>query len=196
MRVYREPRQAVNADSVSLSVEPGGYLQWSEQDPTTNDIICAPGSFVSTEATQDLLKFLNKPRESINFRYVDVLRGGWLPTSANSLFYERCVPLADRSQCHSFRWVSQLGSRLSTHLALISFDRQSIPQEHQAFWNISVLQACEEFSSNMRRRVESDEDSEKAKTLQDATDGASAELLNGVGIRHDLVVAVVQKPKT
>lgn len=93
-----------------------------------------------------------------------------------------------------FRWVAQLGSRLSQDLALISFDRQEILKEHQAFWSISVLQACEEFSSNMRRRAKSDEDIEKSKTLQDVADRASAELLNGVGIHQELVVAVVQKP--
>ena len=48
--------------------EPGGFLQWSEQDPTANDIIRAPGSMVSDEATHGLLEFLNKPQESINFK--------------------------------------------------------------------------------------------------------------------------------
>lgn len=90
--------------------------------------------------------------------------------------------------------MSQLGSRLSKDLAFISFDRQKILKEHQAFWSIGVLQGCEEFSSNMRSRAKSDEDIEKAKILQDAADRASAELLNGVGIHQELVIAVVQKP--
>ncbi|KAL8696263.1 MAG: hypothetical protein Q9201_007747, partial [Fulgogasparrea decipioides] len=138
---------------------PGGYLQWSEQDPTANKIIRAPGSMVSTEATQELLSSLSKPQENINFK-----------------------------------WVSQLGSRLAQNLVLMRFDRQEIIKEYQTFWSISVLQGCEEFSSNMRRKAKSDEDLDKAAKLQDAADRASAELLNGVGIHQELVVAVVQKP--
>lgn len=34
-----------------------------------NEIICAPGSVVSTKV-KDLLTFLNKPQDSIDFRYV------------------------------------------------------------------------------------------------------------------------------
>ena len=88
--------------------------------------------------------------------------------------------------------MSQLGSRLSQDLALISFERQKIRQEHQAFWSISVLQGCEEFSSNLRRSAKSEEDVEKAAKLLDTADRASTELLNGVGINQELVVAVAQ----
>lgn len=107
--------------------------------------------------------------------------------------HNRYVQLADRRVYSSLRWVSQLGSRLSKGLEFISFDRREITNEQQAFWSISVLQACEEFSSNMQRRAQSNEDIAKAKALEDITDRASAELLNGVGIHQELVIAVVQK---
>ena len=91
--------------------------------------------------------------------------------------------------------MSQLGSRLSKDLAFISFDRYKITEEQQAFWSVSVLQFCEEFSSNMRRRAQSHEDIAKAEALADDTERASAELLNGVGIHQELVVTVLQKPR-
>ena len=91
------------------------------------------------------------------------------------------------------RWVSDLGARLSEEHTLVSFDRIEIPDVHQSFWSVSILQACEEFSSNIRRKAKSEEELEKSAKIEAAVHRASVELLNGAGIHQELVVAVVQK---
>lgn len=90
--------------------------------------------------------------------------------------------------------MSKLGDRLSQYLDLINFDRHVIRSEHQSFWDITVIQLCEEFSSNLRRQASSEADVDKAVKLQDAAERASVELLNGIGIHQELIVAVAQKP--
>lgn len=78
----------------------------------------------------------------------------------------------------------------------MAFDRYSSLDEHQLIWSIGVLQACEEFGSNLERNARNEEDIERAKKLQSAAEGASAEMLNGVGIYSELVTAVAQKDAT
>ena len=89
--------------------------------------------------------------------------------------------------------MSELGARLSQQHSLVSFDRIEIPDEHQSFWSVSILQTCEEFSANMRRKAKSEEDLEKSAKIEAAVHRASVELLNGAGIHQELVVAVIQK---
>lgn len=60
-------------------------------------------------------------------------------------------------------------------------------------WDIGVLQACEEFASNLKRNAKTNEDVERAANLHDSAERASIEMLRGVGIYSELVVAVVQK---
>ena len=50
-----------------LFLEPGGYLHWTEQDPRANRIIGAPSTGTSAPYTEEALRFLDKPREGINF---------------------------------------------------------------------------------------------------------------------------------
>ncbi|KAL8941880.1 MAG: hypothetical protein Q9216_001990 [Gyalolechia sp. 2 TL-2023] len=134
--------------------EPGGFIQWSEQDPTTNRIVVAPGVPRSSQATKEVLSFLT-----------DL----------------------------GLMWVSELGDHLGRHAKLVAFDRYRALNEHQLRWSIGVLQACEEFASNLDRNSRGDEDAERAAGLRNAAESASVEMLNGVGIYSELVVAVAQK---
>ncbi|KAI4189678.1 MAG: hypothetical protein L6R41_001287 [Letrouitia leprolyta] len=142
-------------------LRPGGFIQWSEQDPTANRIVVAPDAPTSSRFTEEIMSFLNNPRQTINFE-----------------------------------WVSKLGENLSQQAKLVAFDRYSSLDEHQLIWSIGVLQACEEFGSNLERNARNEEDIERAKKLQSAAEGASAEMLNGVGIYSELVTAVAQKDAT
>ncbi|KAL9013392.1 MAG: hypothetical protein Q9173_001908 [Seirophora scorigena] len=138
--------------------EPGGFIQWSEQDPEANRLIVAPGVSCATQATQDVLKFLNAPRQTI-----------------------------------SFEWVSRLGEYLNAHARLVAFDRFGSSNEHQQLWSIGVLQACEEFASNLERKAQSKADTERAAELRSSAEKAAVEMLTGVAIYSELVVAVAQK---
>ncbi|KAL8945212.1 MAG: hypothetical protein Q9211_000262 [Gyalolechia sp. 1 TL-2023] len=90
-------------------------------------------------------------------------------------------------------WVSGLGDHLGRQAKLVTFDRYKALNEHQLLWSIGVLQACEEFASNLERNARHKEDVESAAGLRSAAESASAEMLNGVGIYSELVVAVAQK---
>ena len=90
-------------------------------------------------------------------------------------------------------WVSQLGERLNRYARVIALDRYESLNEHQLLWSIGVLQACEEFASNLERNSHSQEDAERAASLRSAADRAAVEMLNGVGIHSELVEAVAQK---
>ena len=61
------------------------------------------------------------------------------------------------------------------------------------FWCVGVLQASEEFSINLLKNAESDDQKKLALSLQESSERAAGELLNGVGIHQELVVAVAQK---
>ncbi|KAL8671558.1 MAG: hypothetical protein Q9168_003943 [Polycauliona sp. 1 TL-2023] len=156
---FRTKKMTNRAPSTLL--EPGGLIQWTEQNPDANRIIVAPGVSTSTHGTEEVLRFLEKPRKTI-----------------------------------SFEWVSQLGHRLSTNARLVAFNRFESLTEHQQLWSIGVLQACEEFASNLERNGRSPEDAERVAALRSAADKAAGEMLNGVGIHSELVVAVAQKDST
>ncbi|KAL9022346.1 MAG: hypothetical protein Q9185_000461 [Variospora sp. 1 TL-2023] len=141
-----------------LMSEPGGFIQWSEQNPKANRLIVAPDVSCSTQATQDVLNFLNAPRQTIDFE-----------------------------------WVSRLGEYLDVQARLVAFDRFGSSNEHQQLWSIGVLQACEEFASNLERKAQSNGDIERAAELRNSAEKAAVEMLNGVGIYSELVVAVAQK---
>ena len=66
-------------------------------------------------------------------------------------------------------------------------------EQHQAFWNVSVFETFVEFISNLARKAEAKEDVEGLARLQEVEKKAAAELLNGVGIHCELVVAVARK---
>lgn len=91
------------------------------------------------------------------------------------------------------RWVSQLGERLSKHARVVATNRYESLNEHQQLWNIGVLQACEEFATNLEGNGQSSEDVERATKLRIAANRAAVEMFNGVGIHSELVVAVAQK---
>ena len=91
------------------------------------------------------------------------------------------------------RWVPQLGERLSKHARVIALDRYESLNEHQQLWSIGVLQACEEFASNLDRSGQTSENSRQAANLRSSADKAAVEMLNGVGIHSELIVAVAQK---
>ncbi|KAL8833984.1 MAG: hypothetical protein Q9170_003986 [Blastenia crenularia] len=160
--------------------EPGGFIQWSEQDPTANRVVVAPDVPTSSQYTQEVMSFLRNPRQVINFEY------GIGPPAVDNSFMAN-------SPC---RWVSKLGDHLSQQAKLVAFDRYTALKEHQLIWSIDVLQACEEFGSNLERNARGKEDIERAEDLRSAAEGASAEMLNGVGIYSELVVAVAQKDAT
>lgn len=63
-------------------------------------------------------------------------------------------------------------------------------------WSVEVLQACEEFASNLERKAQSNGDIERAAELRSSAEKAAVEMLNGVGIYSELVVAVAQKDST
>ena len=81
-----------------------------------------------------------------------------------------------------------LGNILNRHFNLLAFDRRVVSEQHQAFWNVSVFEAFAEMVSNLSRDVEK-KDGNTAR-LQDVERRAAAELLSGVGIHCELVVAV------
>lgn len=63
-------------------------------------------------------------------------------------------------------------------------------------WDIGVLQACEEFASNLKQNAKTDEEIERAAKLRDAAERASVEMLNGAGIYSELVVAVARRDRS
>jgi len=158
--IWRDATSKPFVSNVVKMLKPGGYIQWSEQDPTVNRIVHAPDTSTPDKGTQEILDFLAAPRGDINFK-----------------------------------WISQLDAILSEHLDLITFDRHEIPNEHQVFWSISVMQACEEFGSNLLKNAKNEKDKEIVQNLQISADKAAGELLNGVGIHQELVVAVARKPQ-
>ncbi|KAL8989549.1 MAG: hypothetical protein Q9177_001585 [Variospora cf. flavescens] len=93
-------------------------------------------------------------------------------------------------------WVSRLGEYLDVQARLVAFDRFGSSSEHQQLWSIGVLQACEEFASNLERKAQSNGDIERAAELRSSAEKAAVEMLNGVGIYSELVVAVAQKEST
>ncbi|KAL8651931.1 MAG: hypothetical protein Q9210_002986, partial [Variospora velana] len=93
-------------------------------------------------------------------------------------------------------WVSRLGEYLNVQARLVAFDRFGSSNEHQQLWSIGVLQACEEFASNLERKAQSNGDTERAAELRGSAEKAAVEMLNGVGIYSELVVAVAQKDST
>ncbi|KAL8901480.1 MAG: hypothetical protein Q9207_005178 [Kuettlingeria erythrocarpa] len=139
-------------------LKPGGYIQWSEQDPDANRAIVAPNVSCSTQATEEVLRFLNAPRSTI-----------------------------------SFEWVSRLGEYLNTQARLLAFDRFTASNAHQQLWTIGALQACEEMASNLERKAPSEENTERAGELRSSVERAGIEMLKGVGVYSELVVAVAQK---
>lgn len=48
-------------------IEPGGYLHWVEVDPDASQTVKTVRSSSSTEATEELMDFLSKPRDSKGF---------------------------------------------------------------------------------------------------------------------------------
>ncbi|KAL8846743.1 MAG: hypothetical protein Q9221_008186 [Calogaya cf. arnoldii] len=121
-----------------------------------------------------------------------VVRAPGVSTSTNATEEILCFLAAPRETIN-FEWVSQLGERLSKHARVVAFNRYESLNEHQQLWSIGVLQACEEFASNLDRNGQSSENSEQAAKLRSSTDKAAVEMLNGVGIHSELIVAVAQK---
>ncbi|KAL8800723.1 MAG: hypothetical protein Q9182_004966 [Xanthomendoza sp. 2 TL-2023] len=159
--IWREERSQLLIRNLLGLLKPGGFIQWSEQNPDANRVVVAPGVSTSTKATKEVLSFLESPRKTI-----------------------------------SFEWVSQLGERLSAHAQVLAVNRYESLSEHQQLWSIGVLQACEEFASNLERNGPSGEDVERAAKLRSSADKAAIEMLNGVAIHSELVVTVAQKEST
>ncbi|KAL8776864.1 MAG: hypothetical protein Q9194_002893 [Teloschistes cf. exilis] len=103
--IWREEKSDTLIRNLLGLLKPGGFIQWSEQNPDANRIVTAPGVSTSTDATEEVLSFLGSPRKTISF----------------------------------------------------------------------------------------DEDTERATKLRSAADRAAVEMLNGVGIYSELVVAIAQK---
>lgn len=78
--------------------------------------------------------------------------------------------------------MSQLADRLAAHTRVEAFDRYESLDEHPRLWSIGVLQACEEFASNLERNGLSRENAARDANLRSAADEAAVEMLNGVGI--------------
>ncbi|KAL8759410.1 MAG: hypothetical protein Q9199_000779 [Rusavskia elegans] len=163
--IWREEKSQTLIHNLLSLLKPGGFIQWSEQNPDANRIVVAPGVSTSTVATEEVLSFLESPRKTISFEY-----GIFAP--------------------------KELGERLAAHARVVAFDRYESLNEHQLLWSIGVLQACEEFASNLERSGQSREDAARAANLRSAADRAAVEMLNGVGIHSELVVAVAQKDST
>jgi len=95
----------------------------------------------------------------------------------------------------NFKWVSNLGPIFSEHqLELITFDRKVISDANQVPWGINVLQTGEEYALNLKRNAKSQSETDAGDKLLMATEKASIELLNGVGMYQELVMAVGRKP--
>ncbi|MCJ1427829.1 hypothetical protein MMC29_005735, partial [Sticta canariensis] len=54
-------------------LKPGGYLHWAEVDPDANQTVKTVRSSSSTEATEELMEFLSKPREYKGFGWISQL---------------------------------------------------------------------------------------------------------------------------
>ncbi|KAL8965501.1 MAG: hypothetical protein Q9183_003819, partial [Haloplaca sp. 2 TL-2023] len=54
-------------EASSLLLEPGGFIQWSEQNPGANRVVRAPDVSTSSNATEEILRFLAAPRKTISF---------------------------------------------------------------------------------------------------------------------------------
>ncbi|KAI4217820.1 MAG: hypothetical protein LQ349_009001 [Xanthoria aureola] len=86
-----------------------------------------------------------------------------------------------------------MADRLAAYARVVAFDRYESSNEHQLLWSIGVLQACEEFASNLERNGQSMGNAARAANLRSAADKAAIERLNGVGTHSELVVAVARK---
>ncbi|KAL9005108.1 MAG: hypothetical protein Q9188_002096 [Gyalolechia gomerana] len=71
--VWRAEKSKDLVRNLLALLKPGGFIQWSEQDPAANRVITAPGVSCSTQATEDILAVLNKPRQAISFEWVSQL---------------------------------------------------------------------------------------------------------------------------
>lgn len=76
---------------------------------------------------------------------------------------------------------------------MVAFERKVVTEQHQAFWNISVFETFVEFVANLGRNVETEEGRAELARLREVEKKAAAELLSGVGIHCELVVAVARK---
>ena len=77
---------------------------------------------------------------------------------------------------------------------MLAYDRKQVAKQHFLFWSLSVLQACEEISSNLVRNAKTDDERKRGDALLQAGEAASSELLNGVAIQNEIVTVVAQKP--
>lgn len=68
-----------------------------------------------------------------------------------------------------------------------------VSEQHQTFWSVSVFETFVEFMSNLSRNAKSGEEIEYVAKLRGVEKRAATELLNGVGIHNELVVAVARK---
>ena len=66
-------------------------------------------------------------------------------------------------------------------------------EQHQTFWNVSVFETFVEFVSNVSRSAQTDEEITNIERLRQVEKNAVAELLHGVGIHCEIVVAVARK---
>ena len=91
------------------------------------------------------------------------------------------------------RWVSKLPSMLSPWTETVVSERRTVRKEHQMFWSLTMLQACEEMSSNLLKNAKSAEEKERAANFQNDATHASSELMSGVGVHTDIVTSVMRK---
>lgn len=66
--------------------------------------------------------------------------------------------------------------------------------QHQVFWNPSIFETFVEFTTNLAHNATSKEDHAEVSRLMAVEKMAAEELVEGVGIRSGVVVAVAYKP--
>ena len=89
------------------------------------------------------------------------------------------------------RWISALGDILRPHLNLLTYERRVVSEQHQSFWNVSVFETFVEMVANLARNDKTS--NENTARLKEVEYKAATELLNGIGIHCELVIAVAQK---
>ncbi|KAL8819053.1 MAG: hypothetical protein Q9223_002431 [Gallowayella weberi] len=92
-------------------------------------------------------------------------------------------------------WIPRLGEYLSqpNNADLVAWERYPVRKELQMDWNIGSLFVCEELGAAVRKSAKTEQEVAKADTLRGVMEKMAVEMMNGVGIYSEVVVAVVGK---
>ncbi|KAL8796219.1 MAG: hypothetical protein Q9182_007407, partial [Xanthomendoza sp. 2 TL-2023] len=137
--------------------------------------------------------FLQWTEADINTNRLIVAPGSTPPSTQG---VEEVIPIMNKPRPDiNHEWIPHLGEYLSQpdDADLVAWERYPVRKEFQMYWSIGNLFVCEEYEAAVRKSAKTEAEVAKADKVHEITEKMAVEMMNGVGIYSEVVVAVVGK---